>query len=58
MTFVDTYTPSKGHDACATPERRWIEGAVPASPAFIYHPNARGMAAEAALIVKAVQAKR
>jgi GDSL-like Lipase/Acylhydrolase family len=58
VTFVDTYTPSKGHTACAKPAQRWIEGAVPASPAFIYHPNARGMAAEARLVAKAMRAKR
>lgn len=49
--FVDTYTP-KGHDACAAPDQRWVEGEVPASPAFQFHPNAAGMAAQAKLIVK------
>jgi hypothetical protein len=23
--YVDTYTPSLGHDACSGPARRWIE---------------------------------
>jgi hypothetical protein len=47
--FVDIYTP-KGHEACATPAQRWVEGQVPASPAFPFHPNAAGMAAAARLI--------
>lgn len=55
VVFVDTYTPSKGHDACAPPRSRWVEGATPATPAFVYHPNARGMAAEAALVIKAMR---
>lgn len=42
-TYVDTYTPSKGHDVCAPADERWIEGAVPVSPAAPVHPNALGM---------------
>lgn len=41
--FVDTYTPSLGHDACAPRESRWIEPNIPLSPAAPFHPNARGM---------------
>jgi lysophospholipase L1-like esterase len=31
VDFVDSNAP-KGHDACAAPARRWVEGQVPASP--------------------------
>ncbi|MDH6123941.1 SGNH/GDSL hydrolase family protein [Kitasatospora sp. GP82] len=39
-TYVDTFTPTKGHDACS--DDRWIEGALPGSPAVPFHPNATG----------------
>jgi GDSL-like Lipase/Acylhydrolase family len=45
--FADTYAPSIGHDACALPGVRWVEGLVPLAPAAPVHPNAlgsRGMA--------------
>jgi lysophospholipase L1-like esterase len=51
VDFVDSYTP-KGHDACATPSRRWVEGEVPASPAFPFHPNGAGMKAQAKMILE------
>jgi lysophospholipase L1-like esterase len=44
IDFVDTYTPSIGHDACQPPGTRWVEGLVPTAPAAPVHPNARGMA--------------
>lgn len=51
VDFVDSYLP-KGHDACATPSRRWVEGQVPASPAFAFHPNGAGMKAQAKMILQ------
>jgi lysophospholipase L1-like esterase len=54
VRFVDTYVP-KGHDACAVPAKRWVEGAEPASPAVSFHPNAAGMKAQAKMIVAALQ---
>ncbi|WP_395296699.1 SGNH/GDSL hydrolase family protein [Kitasatospora hibisci] len=39
-TFVDTATPTAGHDVCSGD--RWIEGALPGSPAVPFHPNATG----------------
>jgi hypothetical protein len=42
VVFVDTYTPSLGHDACSLPLLRWIEPVVPASPAYPVHPNLVG----------------
>ena len=41
-TFVDTYTPSIGHDACRGSGTRWVEGLVPVNPAAPFHPNAAG----------------
>jgi lysophospholipase L1-like esterase len=45
VRFVDTYTPSLGHDACQLPGTKWVEGFIPLSPAAPLHPNAMGMAA-------------
>ncbi len=41
-SFVDTYTPSIGRDACQGSGTRWVEGLVPANPAAPFHPNAAG----------------
>ncbi len=38
--FVDTETPTRGHDACS--DDPWIEGLLPTSPAAPFHPNATG----------------
>jgi len=47
--FVDVYSASQGHDACAPDGQRWVEGQTP--PAVVpYHPNAMGMRAQADLI--------
>jgi len=40
--YVDTYTPSIGHDACRGSSTRWVEGLVPAASAAPFHPNAAG----------------
>jgi len=40
--YVDTYTPSADHNACAAKDTRWIEPLVPENPAAPVHPNARG----------------
>ena len=55
-TYVDTYTPSIGRDACALPTRRWVEPLVPTSPAAPFHPNARGMQGQADAVLAAVGA--
>jgi lysophospholipase L1-like esterase len=39
-TFVDTFSSSIGHDACA--DDNWVNGVVPNSSAFPLHPNAAG----------------
>ena len=41
--YVDTYTPTIGHDICQLPGKKWIEGLVPTAPAAPVHPNALGM---------------
>jgi hypothetical protein len=54
MDFVDTYTPSIGHDACQLPGTKWVEGLVPTSPAAPVHPNAQGMKAIGGIVADAV----
>jgi lysophospholipase L1-like esterase len=49
-TLVDTYGPSRGHDACRSSSTRWVEPLVPGNAAAPFHPNARGMAAFAPLV--------
>lgn len=41
-TYVDTYTPSIGHDACSDPATRWIEPLITDAAAAPLHPNALG----------------
>ena len=41
-TFVDTYTPTIGHDACQAPNVKDVEGLVPTSLAYPFHPNQKG----------------
>ena len=53
-TFVDTYSPSIGHDVCQPTGVRWIEGVVPTSPAAPLHPNVLGMQAAAAAVLSAL----
>jgi len=50
--FVDTYTPSAGHDACQAPGTRWIEPASNPINAFPVHPNAAGEAAMARALLR------
>ena len=45
--YVDTYTPSAGHDACSGADTRWMEPLVGPVNAFPVHPNAAGEAAMA-----------
>jgi lysophospholipase L1-like esterase len=54
VLFVDTYTPSIGHDMCRLPGTRWIEPLIPLSPAAQFHPNAAGEAATAADLQRAL----
>ncbi|WP_441246752.1 SGNH/GDSL hydrolase family protein [Kitasatospora sp. McL0602] len=51
-TFVDTTAATKGHDVCS--DDRWIEGALPGSPAVPFHPNAKGEQAMAGAVLAAL----
>jgi hypothetical protein len=41
-TFVGTYQATTGHDACQRPAVKDIEGLIPTSLAYPFHPNERG----------------
>jgi lysophospholipase L1-like esterase len=56
-TYVDTYTPSQGHDACTEPTVRWTEPLDPGSPAAPLHPNARGEQAMANAVLTAIKSE-
>jgi len=56
-TYVDTYTPSIGHDACKSISVRYIEPVIPESDAFSVHPNERGMEADASELEAAMRAQ-
>lgn len=53
-TFVDTYSPSVGHDVCRLPGEKWVEGILPTAPASPVHPNALGMANSAQQVLAAL----
>ena len=54
--FADTYAASLGHDACAAPGTKWLEGFMPTSVAFPLHLNALGMQSMARTILRVVRA--
>lgn len=54
-TFVDTKALDTGHDSCAAPADRYIEGAVSTRDAFPLHPNATGSRAYGRALAEAVQ---
>ncbi|HVK23674.1 MAG TPA: SGNH/GDSL hydrolase family protein [Actinokineospora sp.] len=54
-TFVDTAAVSVGHDTCAAPSARYIEGLIPTSIAAPLHPNAQGMTAFGAAVATAAR---
>lgn len=55
-TFVDTYAPSTGHDACQSGAVKWVEGLIPSSEALPFHPNAAGERAMAREVLAALRA--
>ncbi|MGW5216212.1 SGNH/GDSL hydrolase family protein [Streptomyces sp. NPDC004051] len=55
-TFVDTRTLSIGHDICAAPADRHIEGLIPTHAAAPLHPNAAGARAVGEALAAAVRA--
>jgi lysophospholipase L1-like esterase len=56
-SYVDIRRPSARHGLCEPPAQRWLEGAVPASPAYPYHPNAAGMQHAAAILAQALETR-
>jgi lysophospholipase L1-like esterase len=54
-TFVDTYTATIGHDACQPPAVKDVEGLIPASLAYPFHPNRRGERVMAAQVLAALR---
>jgi hypothetical protein len=56
-TYVDTYTPSIGHDACKHLPTRWVEPVLPESDAFSVHPNEYGMEHDASEVEAAMRAE-
>jgi lysophospholipase L1-like esterase len=55
--FVDAYTAGIGHDACQLPGVRWVEPAVPASPAAPVHPNLFGMQGYASAVLARINGR-
>ena len=53
-TFVDTYLASIGHDACTGASTKDVEGLVPTSLAYPFHPNQRGELVMARQVVAAL----
>jgi lysophospholipase L1-like esterase len=53
-TFVDTYTATIGHDVCQRPGVKWVEGLVPTSLAYPFHPNQPGQQAMATQVLAAL----
>lgn len=56
-TYVDTFTPSIGHDACRSLPTRWVEPVLPESDAFSVHPNEIGMEKDALDVEAAMRAQ-
>lgn len=52
-TYVDLAAVSVGHDTCAAPADRYLEGLIPTTIAAPLHPNAAGMKAFGAAVAKA-----
>jgi lysophospholipase L1-like esterase len=53
-TYVDTYTATIGHDACQAPNVKDVEGLVPTSPAYPFHPNRSGQQVMAGQVLAAL----
>ncbi|MFC9971377.1 SGNH/GDSL hydrolase family protein [Spirillospora sp. NPDC127200] len=56
--FVDAYEGGLGHDMCAAPDRKWVEGIVLTAPAAPVHPNAAGMREVADRVAAVLEAGR
>jgi len=56
-TFVDTYTPSIGHDACKTGTARWVNPIVATNGGISVHPTPNGVAETTRLVEGAMTAQ-
>ena len=54
-TFVDTFTPSIGHDACKSTSVRWVNPIIATNGGISVHPDPTGEA-EMALFVESALA--
>ena len=54
-TYVDLAAVSVGHDTCAAPADRYLEGLIPTTIAAPLHPNAAGMKAFGTVVATAAQ---
>jgi len=57
-TYVDTYRATAGHDVCQPPAAKDIEGLIPTSLAFPFHPNERGDQVIAGQVLAALRTHR
>ncbi len=53
--YVDTFTPSAGHDMCAGEGTRWIEPPFPTPGSAPVHPNALGQQGMAAAVLDGIR---
>ena len=56
-TFVDTYTPSIGHDVCAPQNTRWVNPLIASGGGIAVHPTPGGVAATARAVEAAMGAR-
>ena len=56
VTYVNTYTPTIGHDACQPEANRWIEPLIAGGPYLFLHPNVNGEGEMANLLEHAITA--
>ncbi|QKW09125.1 SGNH/GDSL hydrolase family protein [Streptomyces sp. NA04227] len=54
--FVDGFAATEGHDSCAAPGDRHLEGLIPTSPAAPLHPSGKGSAALGTALAEAIRA--
>jgi len=54
VLVADPYAVGDGHGPCAPAATRWVEGAVPRSPGFPFHPNGNGHQEMAHLVLAVV----
>jgi lysophospholipase L1-like esterase len=54
-TYVDTYGPTIGHDSCKSSGVKDVEGLIPTSTAYSFHPDTRGQSVMAAQVLAALR---